>query len=216
MAFFWVSTMLRIDVRHNIGQQVKQLAKLRDDVRDKAIAAALNKTTDKARTAMNRQITSEFAIKASDVRAQLSVRKASAKSNRLEATLQAFPRRRGHRSRNVMLFNARPAPGRKKQSVVAKMPDGSFRTMIVPVGGGVTVKIKRNGPRKLIPGAFIGNQGRTVFIRDGKGRLPIHGVETIDVPSMFNTRRLHAAVVKKIQADFPVELARAIKMMAAR
>lgn len=52
----------------------------------------------------------------------------------------------------------------------------------------MTFKIKRNGPRKLIPGAFLINDGKTVMIRVGKQRLPIKALQTINVAQMFNTR----------------------------
>ncbi|MCL5459996.1 hypothetical protein M3M33_15265, partial [Loigolactobacillus coryniformis] len=64
-------------------------------------------------------------------------------------------------------------------------------------------KIKRAGGTVSINGAFIGNQGRTVFRRVGNKRLPIEGVSTIDVPQMFNTRRINAAVVAAMRAKFP-------------
>jgi hypothetical protein len=80
------------------------------------------------------------------------------------------------------------------------------------------VKIKKAGPRKLIKGAFIGNKGRTVFERAGSGvgRLPIRAVETIDVQQMFNTRRLNAAVINKINQLLPIEFARASSYLIAR
>ena len=66
-----------------------------------------------------------------------------------------------------------------------------------------TFKIKKNGPRKLIPGSFLINDGRTVMIRVGKARLPIKALQTIDVPSMFNTKRINAKVLRFIEDKFP-------------
>lgn len=184
--------MIPIDVRHNIREAAANMAKLKDQLQDRAIGAAVRKTVDKARAEMTRQITGEFNIKARDVRSQLKIYYGRAGGVVKVAKLEAFGRRRGNSSRNVMLFAARQA---KK---------------------GVSVAIKRSSGRKVIAGAFIANQGRTVFIREGKSRLPIRGVETIDIPQMFNTRRINEAVVKKIQADFPVELSRAISMFLAK
>lgn len=186
------STMIRLDIRSDLRAVQQQLDRLQSGLRDRVISAAINKTADKARAEMNRQITSEFAIKASDVRSQTRVQRASAKNLQVFATLQAFGKRRGKRSRNVALFRARQT---KK---------------------GVTVQIKKSGGRKIIEHAWIGNQGRTVFMRDGKQRLPIKPVETIDVPQMFNTKRINAAVIAKINKDFPVELARAFKALERR
>jgi hypothetical protein len=184
--------MINLDVRADFRQIDRQLQPLTAKLRDRVVAAALNKTADKAKTEMKRQITGEFAIKASDVGGQLKVSRASAKGSMLVAELEAFSRRRGRRSRNVALFRARQT------------------------SRGVTVQIKRSGGRKLIKGAFIGNQGRTVFERVGKSRLPIKGVETIDVPQMFNMRRVNRAVVAKILRELPVEVERALKAALAR
>ncbi|MDA8092336.1 MAG: phage tail protein [Betaproteobacteria bacterium] len=156
------------------------------------MTAAINKTGDKARAEMTRQITSEFSIKARDVRAQLILRRASVKGAGFVAELEAFGRRGGKRSMNVIHFRARQT------------------------AQGVTVQIKKTGGRKLLKHAFIGNQGRTVFMRAGKQRLPIQAVETIDVPQMFNTRRINTAVLAKIKRELPVEFERALSMLARR
>ena len=85
---------------------------------------------------------------------------------------------------------------------------------------GVTVQIKRSGGRKLIPHAWIGNGGKTVFWRGNqrtaKEQMPIFGVETIDVQQMFNTKKLNRAAVAKIVRDLPVELERAVRGALAR
>lgn len=207
--------MLKVDVQHNIREAAASLAKLKTDLQTKAVNAALNKTADKARAEMTRRVTAEFNIKAKDVRSQTQVRRVQGSSGAQIAVLYAFPRRRGHRSRNVMLFDAKPAPGKTKKRVPVQLKNGQWVTITVPVGGGVTVKIKKNGPRKLIKGAFIANKGRTVFARTGDGRK-IKAVETIDVPSMFSTWRIQESVIKKIKADFPVELQRAVAMYLAK
>ena len=95
-------------------------------------------------------------------------------------------------------------------------PQG-WRTRTVAVGGGVSVKILKSGPRKVITGAFIGNKGRTVFTRvQGAGRLPIKAVETVDIPQMFNTRRINAKVVQRMGEIFDIEFDRATKLAISR
>ena len=78
-----------------------------------------------------------------------------------------------------------------KESLSAQMPFRKLR-----------VKVKR-GSTKPLPGAFIGNKGRTVFRRVGKKRLPIEPVQTIDVAQMFNTRRINEVVLATINARLP-------------
>ncbi|WP_201212859.1 phage tail protein [Rhodocyclus purpureus] len=199
--------MVKINVRHNLKEQASALRKVAVGLRSVAINEAINKTASKARSDMVKKITDEFNIDKSEARSQLKVSRAKDRSN-LVAVIQAFPRRRGHRSRNVMLFNAEPAPGTATKRI-AVLLGGRWVTLTVPVGGGVSVQIKRNGPRKIIKGAFIGNKGRTVFERTGDGRK-IKAVETVDVPSMFNTKRINGFVVKRIQENFPKELRKAI------
>ena len=101
-----------------------------------------------------------------------------------------------------MLFGAKQVFGKQTKRLRINTGRG-WITKDVRLGGGVSVLIKRGGGRKLIAGAFIANQGRTVFIRKaGQGRA-ITPVETIDVPQMFNTRRINEAVRQIIVERFP-------------
>ena len=201
--------MITLRIATNFADVQRAYRALQVDVRDKAMSAALNRTITKGRAEMVRAITAEYAIRASDVRAQLHLRKAA--RQRLEAELEAFGRRRGRRSRNVILFGAREVKGKGKAVRVRFRGARGWATRMVRKGGGVSIKIKRGGPRKLIPGAFIGNQGRTVFIRTGTARLPIRGAETVDVPQMFNTRAINARVVRHMERELPKEFASAAR-----
>lgn len=174
---------MKFTVKHNFPEVQRQLAQLQEDVARKALASAVNKTLAQAKTRMQRAITAEFNIKAGAVRESLRVRNASARfgSYAVEGFLES-PSKRG-RSRNLIHFGAKQTPQ------------------------GVMVKIKRDGPRKLIRGAFIAlkdNQyGGTVFIRKGRTRLPIEARQTIDVAQMFTTRRINLAVIAMMKDKFP-------------
>jgi minor tail protein Z (GPZ) len=194
--------MITLTIKHNFPEVIRRLDTLREDIGRRALASAMNKTIAQGKTAMARAITKEYAIKAKEVREQITLERARAGREVLIASVAAFGRRRGHRSRNVMLFGAKQAHGRDRKRVRFKTPRG-WVTRIVPIGGGVSVKIKRAEGRKLIAGAFIANKGRTVFMRvPGQGRK-IRAVETIDVPQMFNTRHINERVVQLILAKFP-------------
>lgn len=184
--------MIKIDIRTQMRAIERSLDALASSAKERVVAAALNKVAEKAKAEMRRQITAEFAIKASDVRSQVRIKKTSAKGGQLWVEIEAFPKNRGKRSRNVIAFGAKQT----KQ--------------------GVTVRIKKSGGRKLIRHAFIGNQGRTVFVREGKSRLPIKPFETIDAPQMFNTRRINANVIAKINRDLPIEIGRAMAAAIAK
>ena len=53
-----------------------------------------------------------------------------------------------------------------------------------------------------------------VFIRTGDARTPIKALQTIDVPQMFNARKILTPVMEKIRRDLPIEVDRAIKAAA--
>lgn len=170
---------MRLDIAHDFPAVKAQLARLQRDVAGKALPRALNRTIEQGRTSMSREIREEFNIKAAKVNKALRIKRASAHAGRLqiEAALES-PAARG-RSLNLINFAARQTTR------------------------GVTFKVKKAGARSIIPGAFIANAGRTVFIRVGKDRLPIEARQTIDVPQMFNTRRVNSRVVQFLVSKFP-------------
>jgi hypothetical protein len=172
--------VLKISVQHNFPQVMRAVAQLEKDMADRVMARALNRTIEEGRTDMSREIRSEFNLSASKVREKLFIEKASFKGGRLtlQAALVSKDPRGRRRSINLINFAARQT------------------------SKGVTVKIKKGGGRKTLPGAFIANKGRTVFKRQGKARLPIQPVQTIDVQQMFNTRRINAAVVRRLGPKF--------------
>lgn len=180
---------MRITITTNFPDVQRALDGLRREVADKATARALNATIAQARTQMSREIRSEYMVDTRFVSQRLRIKRASFVGARLdlEAVLDAQDK---PRSANVIRFGAK------------KVRDG------------VSVKIKRGGQRKLIRNAFIGNKGRTVFTRvagtkmgsrryGGKHGEQIEPVQTIDLPQMFNAKRINAAVVAAMQARFP-------------
>lgn len=190
--------MIQIDVR-GVDAVMQNLRRLQSDLRDKALSAALNKVGAKAKTEMTRAITDEFAIKQAEVRPRLSLSRAN-KSN-LVVVLDPYASRRRGRSLNLIRFLER------------KISLAELRRRRRSGNTQLQFQIKRSGGRKQIPGAFIGNQGRTVFRRVGKARLPIEAVSTIDVPQMFNTRRIAGRVLARIDRELGVEVRRAVEML---
>ncbi len=195
---------MRLTISTNFPQVQRALDRVRDEVGRKAAARAVNRTIEQARTAMSREIRQEYAIDARFVRDRLRIKRASFLGGVLaiDATLDAQEK---PRSANVIRFAARQT------------------------AQGVSVKIKRTGARKTLRGVFIGNKGRTVFKRvpgtkmDSRQKGNQHGqriepVQTIDVPQMFNARRINAAVVSAMRARFPAiferELAFALSQFA--
>jgi len=170
--------VIQISIKTNFPQVQKRLDDMRADLATKTTARTINKVMDLAKTAMSREIRSDYALSAAYVRDRLRITRATTRLGRfgISAKLTGSGKRGAQRSANVIAFSGRQ--GLK----------------------GVSVKIRRKGARKVIKHAFIGNKGRTVFIRTSKSRLPIKPVQTIDIPQMFNTRRINAAV-RKLMVD---------------
>ncbi len=196
---------MKFSISTNFPEVQRQLSQLQDDVAKKAAARAVNRTLDQAKTAMSREIRGEFNIAASKVSAALRVRNATYANGlyRIEGVLES-PAKRG-RSLNLINFAERSismAQARKRMKAGeggTYQLRGSTRTKQLEL----RFKIRKTGPAKVIKGAFIGNDGRTVFIRTGQSRLPIKALQTIDVAQMFNTKRINARVVQMMQNKFP-------------
>ena len=187
--------MIKIDIR-GVDDVKRQLARLQSDLRAKALVPALNKVGAKARTEMTRAITDEFALKQAEVRPRLSLSRAT--TGRLMVVLDPYASRRRGRSLNLIHFLER------------RISLAELRRRRKAGDNQIQFQIKRGGGRKQIPGAFVANKGRTVFRRVGKARLPIEAVSTIDVPQMFNTRRIQARVLARIRKEMGVEVERAV------
>lgn len=184
---------MRLSIKTNFREVQQKLDRLSDDVALKASVSATNKTIAQAKTAMSKEIRKEFNLSAAKVAEKLFITKARYVAGRftIEATLLSETKS-GRRSVNLINFQARQT------------------------AAGVTVKVKRAGGRRVVKGAFIANKGRTVFKRQGPKRLPIEPVQVIDVPQMFNTRKVNAAVIRFIQAKAPEIFNREIKFYVDR
>lgn len=180
---------------------------MRVELVDIATSAALNKVGPKARTEMTRAITDEYNIKRDEVTSRLSLKGASA--NNLRVVLDPFASGTKGRSMNLIHFLEKKvsmAESRRRARNGTLYTHGKNGEMI-PV---LYFKIKKNEPSKTIPGTFIGNRGRTVFIRVGRSRLPIEAKSTVGVPQMFDTKIISQRVLDRINAELPVEFERAI------
>ena len=178
---------MQLSIKTNFPDVQRQLKQLEEGIAKQATARALNVTVAQAKTAMSREIRQEFVLPAAKVNQALRINRARASGSKmsLEASLES-PSKRG-RSINLASFSARQT---KK---------------------GVSFKVKRTGGRMTIPGSFLINNGKTVMIRVGKGRLPIKALQTIDVAQMFNTKRINAKVVQVIRDRFPAIFEREAK-----
>lgn len=191
--------MISLSVKTDFKDVQKSLDRLSTDLQKRVVPAALNKVAAKAKTEMKQQITSEFNLKSAEVNDRLRIIKAGRELAKWVAVLDPFASRKRGRSLNVIHFleNKISLADAKRRRKAGTLNQLHF-------------KIKRVGGQKLIEGAFIGNKGRTVFVRTSGDRLPIKALSTIDVPQMFNTKRIQGKVLARIEKELQVEFDRAI------
>jgi hypothetical protein len=198
---------MALTVTYDTSAVQAMLARLPAELRDKASQLAVNKTADKAKTEMRRQITAIYNLKAAEVGGALFIRPASLKQNLMSAALYptTLSGKKKGRAMNVIRFlEGKTTLGEAKKRGKA----GTLAQLFF--------KFKKSGSKKSIPrvgeksAPFIGNKGRTVFRRTGKARTPIEPVQVIDIPQMFNTAALNNAVLKKAADDLLIETDRAV------
>ena len=183
-----------------------RLRQVASDLQPKVLGPAINKVAEKARAEISRAIPQEFAVKASEVRNAVSLRKA--RSGDIEATITVFgsTSRRG-RSMNLIHFLAAvQQAGKAMKTRGAKASKADLSALNRQLG----FLIKRGGGLKKIEGAFVGNQGRTIFRRTGKARLPIEPLQVIGFSQMFSSRKISTRIMTKIDADLLIEINRSI------
>ena len=182
-----------VTVRFNLDGVRARLNAIEKNLGEKAVVSALNKTAAQAKTRMSEAIRKDYNISAAMVRERLRIRKATrGKLATFSAYLVGNPNTGGAmRSMNLVHFLEKNAGAK------------AFRR-----GAGwrldqLRFKVKRSGGKGTLKGAFIGNKGRTVFIREGAGRLPIKAVRTIGVPQMFSTNKNIDMVKAWIRENLP-------------
>jgi hypothetical protein len=199
--------MIKVDIRGDFGKTM--LASVQRDLRPKVIQPALNKMADKVKADLARAIPAEYNVKASEVRSAVDIRKA--RSGSLEAVVTIFgsSRQRG-RSLNLIHFLAAiQATGRAINVRGGKGKKSELAALQKQLG----FLIKRGGGLKKIEGAFVGNKGWTIFMREGPGRLPIKPVQVIGFAQMFRSRKIERRIMDKIAAEMPAEINSQIKRL---
>lgn len=196
---------MQLDIKTNFPEVQRALKQLQSDVGGKALVSAMNRTMALARTQMGREITSEYRVTAAYVRERLQLKRATFRNGQLSFTSELIGGNGKKRSANMIAFIERSV------SLAQARKRGKEGTL-----SQLRFQVRKTGGKKIITVAFIGNKGRTVFIRTGKARLPIKAVSTIDVPQMFNQKRINAKVVGVIQARFPEVFARESKFFIAK
>lgn len=192
-----------ISIKTNFPEVARALDKLSDDIGNRAMVRAMNATIKAGRSDMAKGISKEFRVTQAQAKDRLDVDYARVKGGfKFYASLSAT-RPRGlfgddYRGMNMIHFVVGGQPRRTKKGVVRQL----------------NFQIKRTGGRKQIKGAFIATNpktgGKAVFVRAGKARYPIETKTTIDIPQMFNTKRINSVVrqvmLTRFQTNFDREL----------
>lgn len=197
-----------------LGQIEARLKGLQSELeRGQAMQMAINKTADKAQAEINRAIREEYAVKPEEVRNAITIRRAS--KGDMEGIVRVFgsKNRRGRSLNMIHFLAAAQAAGvafKTRGAVGVKKKD------LKAIGKQIGFMVKKGGGLKQIEGAFVGNKGRTVFMRTGNARLPIKAVQVIGFGQMFSSQKIKERVMTKARADLKVEVERAIKAVIAR
>lgn len=189
-----------------------RLSTLSSGMQAKVIGPAINKVAEKARAEIARAIPETYAVKPAEVRS--SIRLSNARSGSLQATIEVFgSARKVGRSLNLIHFLAAAQIAGKAVKVRGARAN---KKQLAALQNQLGFLIKRGGGLKTIPGAFVGNKGRTIFIRTGKARLPIEPVQVIGFSQMFASNRIRDRILAKIKADLVIEVDRSIARLMAQ
>jgi len=202
-----------ISVRlQGIAEVQARLSTLSSGMQAKVIGPAINKVAEKARAEIARAIPETYAVKPAEVRS--SIRLSKARSGSLQATIEIFgSARKVGRSLNLIHFLAAAQIAGKAVKVRGARAN---KKQLAALQNQLGFLIKRGGGLKTIPGAFVGNKGRTIFIRTGKARLPIEPVQVIGFSQMFASNRIRDRILAKIKADLVIEVDRSIARLMAQ
>lgn len=192
---------MKVSTRIDFSQALKKLEQLPQKIQDKAIQQTINQTARDARSSMKSNILEVYGLPSSKVNDQLKVKKASNTKTLVQAVLYPTFANRSKRL-NVIHFGASFVQGRgKKRYIKVLSRTQGWKTIEVRDGQGVSARITKGGKRDFFPGAWIAtaNGGRAVFNRKTPDDYKASGVTTIDVPQMFNSKRIYSKTLEQIK-----------------
>lgn len=185
--------VMNVTVKFDPSDVIDKLNQIKNGLGDRALRSAVNKIGAQALTQMSKAIRDDYNISAAMVKERLQLRKAiGGKHAMFTAVLIGNPASGGiRRSMNLVHFL-------EKGAIEKAFKRGSGWQL-----DQLRFQVRRAGGKQSITGAFVGNKRRTVFVREGKARLPIKAVRTIGVPQMFSTRKNVGLVQAFIRENFP-------------
>ena len=212
--------MFTMNARVDTRKALKMLDGLAQNLQDKIASQAVNRTAKDAKAEAARQIFSEFNLPkgkineriklspsrrtANVIRAEVSVPEAGGKYRALHITDLTGTKDLRFSSGRIGGTTLRMARRTRGGKVTSK--------------GGVQYTMLRGKGKKILPNAFIApgkNSGKLIAFQrinpnDRKSKLK--AVYRIDVPQMFNTRRLRALLIPFIENKLAAEVVRLMRV----
>ena len=180
--------MLRVDVKADIKAALRELNRVQREQVPKAAARALNTTATQAQGAAVKELAAETGLKQKDVRAAMHRTRATWRN--LVAAVVATGR-----AVNLIRFTRQTRDAARK---------------------GAGVRANAWGKSRVYRGTFIGNQGRTVFVREGEARLPIKAVHGPSIPREMAREKVLKHLDQTIRTRWPINFARELKYYLSR
>lgn len=198
--------MVKIDIRSDVRATIARLGIEHGRLVDKAQARAINRTADQLGTEAGRELRKTYNVTLRGIRQAMKIVRArsGSKFSFAEVSFSGRPI-------NLVEFGARAVnpwnvPGRKHR-----------------IGGGVSIQVRKDKPRKLIKGVFLAtiksgqNAGKKgVFRRVGLERNPIRFLPSLSVPVMVDRKAIKAAILKYAAVRFPINLTDALRSVTIR
>ena len=180
---------LNISVKHDMKRLAKTLDRTQRKQMPKVMTQALNKTVAKVNTEVRKDISKATGIAQNKISPHLDVRKAT--WNRLIASVST-----SKRTFNLIRFASAAAIKNYRK------------------GSGLKAKAWAKKARAF-PGVFVGNKGRTAFVRSGSGRK-IKAAYGPSIPRAMVSDTVAKHMRKTIKERFPINFAQAVKRFFPR
>lgn len=197
----------RVDVREAV-KKITGVEKAAEAI-NKSVYRGINKVAAKTVTRSRREIVSQVTLTQTYIRDRMGVDKATPEN--ATATIYARVRPTRLATYGAKQLTRKTKSGKGKGDAMRKIPAGQK-------AAGVSVKVKKAGSRKRMPGAFFvplragnvaGGNAMGVFIRVGSGRKDIKHLYSLSVDQLFK------GVITRIQPEVEKELHETIaKQMA--
>ena len=216
--------MLRMNARVNAGDALRMLDNLKQGIKNRIASQAINRVAKDAKAKAAADIYTEFNLPKGRINERIRVGLTKASANVIQATV-SVPEAGGkyralHLTDLTGTKDLRYSSGRIGNITLrAARRD---RKGAVTTKGGVQYTMLRGKKNQLLPQAFIApgkNSGKLIVfqranLNDRKSKLK--AVYRIDVPQMFNTKRLRATLIPFIQGKLVAEVTRLMRLELAR